>query len=648
LNEHSPTPRWNKLLKSLEDSRWVDTAGILFIVLIAGLSYVFEPLEVRVEMLYLIVIAGAGILRNKAIAWRVALASILAEAIVLFAYYQPSLNMLAVTAGRLLVLLLASYATIQLTQYLAKKIVQIERQNRHMAMILQIGTISSQSNDLQITLSKSAEIITHNIPVTACRIALLDASKERIIIRGAYPIRPMEGWQVGIGHAYLLENYPTLREVINFHTYRLITQQSLDELVNERDGPGFFFYGVKTICLVPMIASGECMGVIAVGEVRHWDREPFDHEKINLLRALATQVAAAIQKERLLQEAHHQAQYLAVINEVARAISSTIEMDDLLELIYQQLSQVIPSDTYYVGLYDPDRQVLDIGLLIDNGKRFPPAQMPIGHGLASWVLSSRRPVLVRHLSQEIHSLPVQPVILGEDQSSESWLGVPMLVGERYLGHLAIASYTPNVFDEDDVMLLTNVASQAALALDNARQHAEVKEQARRDSLTGAYNHGYLLTALHEAVEDGQRMGTPVSLLMLDIDFFKEYNDRYGHVVGDQVLCALVKTIQMHVKNNDIVGRWGGEEFTVGLPGADVDQAAEIAERIRHSLAEIVMHDKYGNLIPCPTASQGCATFPYHAQNTSDLVDLADMLLYQAKNAGRDQIVVAQNPKQQIE
>jgi diguanylate cyclase (GGDEF)-like protein len=230
--------------------------------------------------------------------------------------------------------------------------------------------------------------------------------------------------------------------------------------------------------------------------------------------------------------------------------------------------------------------------------------------------------------------------MGQDRMSASWLGVPILAGDNLLGILAIASYTPNAFDEEDANLLSNVGMQAALALDNARQHAAVKEQAQRDSLTGAYNHGFLLKLLNEEVERGRKSRQPVSLIMLDVDLFKIYNDRYGHATGDEVLRLLVQTIQLHVKKADIVGRWGGEEFAIGLPGASPEQAMQVAQRVRDSLALVQLNGKNGKSIPSPTVSQGIATFPLHAQDTEELVDNADMALYQAKHRGRNQVEVA--------
>ena len=354
---------------------------------------------------------------------------------------------------------------------------------------------------------------------------------------------------------------------------------------------------------------------------------------VGILRRQTDQVA------RLHKAKQHQADQVSVLNQVALAVGSTIELDTLLDLVYQQLSRVISADTYYVTLYNPEEESLDMRILIDDGQRFPPAKVPMGKGLVSWVVQQRQPLLIRHLSQEMDALPVKPVIVGQQRHSESWLGVPIMSGNHLMGILAMASYKPFAFDDQAQTLLDNVAELVALALDNAYHHAQVEEQARRDSLTGVYNHGYLLSRLSEAVKMGRAEGKPVSLIMLDIDYFKNYNDAYGHVVGDEVLRLIVQAIQIHVKRTDVVGRWGGEEFAIALPATATVQAREVAERIRHTLAALPLVDRESQPIPKPTVSQGIATFPDHAANADQLVDIADRALYQAKEQGRDQVRV---------
>jgi diguanylate cyclase (GGDEF)-like protein len=186
-------------------------------------------------------------------------------------------------------------------------------------------------------------------------------------------------------------------------------------------------------------------------------------------------------------------------------------------------------------------------------------------------------------------------------------------------------------------LLSTIAQRAALALDNAYQHALVEEQARLDSLTRVYNHGYFIKALGEQAETCLAQNQPLSLIMLDIDHFKQYNDTFGHLIGDEILVSLCDVIRSHIKSTDAIGRWGGEEFTVSLPNTNGLQAMQVAERIRGTMASLKVHNDSQITIPVPTMSIGIAVFPMETDKIIKLIDLADHRLYIAKERGRDQI-----------
>jgi diguanylate cyclase (GGDEF)-like protein len=346
------------------------------------------------------------------------------------------------------------------------------------------------------------------------------------------------------------------------------------------------------------------------------------------------------QAQALQRAVQVQAERISVVNEVARQIGSTIEMDALLDLIYQQVSRTISTDTYFVGIHESSWDYIELPIVYDDGKQWPKFRIPLGQGLASIVIQGRAPLRIGCLSEIRDKMPIPPVKVGAGGYSESWLGVPMQMSDEFSGLLAVASYQVNAFSEEDQALLTNIASQIALALDNARHHAQVEEQSRRDSLTGVYNHGYLLLRLQEEIDRARLSGQPLSLIMLDIDYFKNYNDAYGHLMGDQVLRLIVQAIQAHVKKTDVVGRWGGEEFGVVLTNATAEQSAVVADRIRASLAELSLVNKAGFAIPNPTVSQGIATLAEPIKDAIGLVDLSDAMLYQAKNHGRDQVRVA--------
>jgi diguanylate cyclase (GGDEF)-like protein len=125
--------------------------------------------------------------------------------------------------------------------------------------------------------------------------------------------------------------------------------------------------------------------------------------------------------------------------------------------------------------------------------------------------------------------------------------------------------------------------------------------------------------------------------MLDVDYFKQYNDTYGHLMGDSILKILCTSIRHHIKQLDAVGRWGGEEFAISLPEASGAEALRVAERIRQTMASLQVEDRYQKMIPVPTVSQGIAVYPQEADEIYRLVDLAVHRLYIAKSRGRNQV-----------
>jgi diguanylate cyclase (GGDEF)-like protein len=210
-------------------------------------------------------------------------------------------------------------------------------------------------------------------------------------------------------------------------------------------------------------------------------------------------------------------------------------------------------------------------------------------------------------------------------------------GQNVDGLIAISSYHPNAFDHADLELLTVLAQHAAQTIDNTYHHAQVEYQSRIDSLTNVFNHGYFLKLLESQIETAGKEREPLSVIMLDIDYFKQYNDTYGHLAGDEILRNLCNIIKGHLKRTDAVGRWGGEEFVISLPGANGVQAQQVAERVRASMLKLCVQNHEQIAIPVPTISQGIAVYPLEADKTMRLIDLADKRLYVAKERGRNQI-----------
>ncbi len=345
---------------------------------------------------------------------------------------------------------------------------------------------------------------------------------------------------------------------------------------------------------------------------------------------------------RLRKVADLQLHRLRVLNMVARSVTSSLETKQVVALLNRTIQNALDAHTYYVGLLDQAGKSIHLELLYDDGEFFPPTELPLENTLAGWVLTNRKSLLTGNLPEELPKLGIKRFVVGKPKASQSWMGTPLQIGSHLFGLVAVASYNKYEFSLEDLQLLENVAQQASMAIDNANHHSEVEAQSQLDSLTKALNHGSFIKNLEEKIIDSEVSHIPTSLIMLDIDKFKDYNDNYGHLVGDQVLSRLTEVIRGHIRDSDLVGRWGGEEFCIALPGADADRALSIARRIQQSMSEIEFFARDGSSVPAPTVSQGISVFPLEAGDTFTLIDIADQRLYTAKNRGRNEIEAPQN------
>jgi len=325
---------------------------------------------------------------------------------------------------------------------------------------------------------------------------------------------------------------------------------------------------------------------------------------------------------------------LETINVVSRQTMQSLDTKRTLSLLDAAIRDTLEADTFFIGILDGDE--INLELFYDDGEYYSGTHAPIKGTLSGWVINNQKELYLPDIRGDVQLDGVEIFIMGKEKTSLSWIGVP-LKSENITGVLALASYTANAFDRADLELLVNLGQHITLALDNTIRHAQVEKQAHLDSLTGVYNHGYFLKSLAEQAEQSIETNTPLSLIMLDIDYFKQYNDTYGHLVGDRVLQGLCSAIQRHIKHTDSVGRWGGEEFVISLPGANSCQAAQIAERISETLGSLHVDDRNNEIVPVPTISQGVAVYPDDADEIYRLIDIADKRLYAAKERGRNQI-----------
>lgn len=349
-----------------------------------------------------------------------------------------------------------------------------------------------------------------------------------------------------------------------------------------------------------------------------------------IMSIVATETLLRLQKPLLIEMKR-----LETLNRVARSLATSIETHQVMSLISNAIQNALDADTYYVGMLRGES--LHMELFYDDGEFFSGMDIPLKDTLAGIVLNKGESLLISDLVSERKKRNLPFIIVGRPRISSSWMGTPLRTGGSVVGLVAVASYQKYVFDRGDLDLLENIAQQAQLALDNASRHAEVETRSQQDSLTNVLNHNAFLIRLERMVHETTEQKIPLSLIMLDVDEFKHYNDRYGHLTGDKVLTTLCQVIRRNINKGDLVGRWGGEEFVIALPNATAKQAFMVAERIKSLLAECEISDRENNSIPAPTICQGIAEYQIKLGDYINLVDTADQQLYIAKSRGHGEI-----------
>jgi len=300
--------------------------------------------------------------------------------------------------------------------------------------------------------------------------------------------------------------------------------------------------------------------------------------------------------------------------EMTRALSSSLNTDDVLYSIVTRLCEVLEAEDcsivridskdgrakVLVKASDPDNQNIEFDL-----DRHPELKQAYG-------------------SRELLIIP--------DARPLGIIAIPMIAQESVLGLIEVRAAKLPILTQANARFFEVMASTAANALRNAQLFEEVEHRARTDFLTGLPNHRFFQATLSVELGRAQRHNHPLSLLIIDLDFLKEVNDRFGHPSGDIVIRTIAERIRLGCREIDFAARYGGEEFTVILPETPLAGAIQAADRIRERISA-EQFEGIGNV----TASIGVSNYPVNALSKEDLIRIADQALYIAKNAGRDRV-----------
>ncbi|PKL50947.1 MAG: hypothetical protein CVV42_01210 [Candidatus Riflebacteria bacterium HGW-Riflebacteria-2] len=318
---------------------------------------------------------------------------------------------------------------------------------------------------------------------------------------------------------------------------------------------------------------------------------------------------------------------LSTLYEVGKAISSVLDFRKLQNMILEIVVKVIKAERGSLMLLDDSEKVLTIGVAIGLSEEITrDTKLEIGESVAGWVIKTCQPLFVRNTQtdKDFHAIKKSHVRAG------TLMCVPLMAKDKLLGTLNVSRSEPESFSDKDFELFVNLANQAAIAIDNARLY----RYAVTDEMTRLYNHRYFQQRLDEELQRADRYENFVSLIILDVDHFKNFNDTYGHPEGDRVLKTVARLIEKSVREIDIPARYGGEEFVVICPEKNGEGSLVPAERIRSAIENYDFRID-GKKVQI-TVSLGVACYPDQSRSKTEIIQKADCALYYSKEHGRNQ------------
>ncbi len=341
--------------------------------------------------------------------------------------------------------------------------------------------------------------------------------------------------------------------------------------------------------------------------------------------SLQLTVSVTTKLAHLLQE---QASREIAVNRIATAIRESLELGVILQKTVDEVGTALNVGSCALRVdAETAEQALNYFYVANGSEDVAAQQDKIMTDLG--VLCSR---LAKHPDTIIQDADDET---GSGDEKLPSVTVPLIFHERLIGVLQVTAADPmRVWGENEILLLRTVADQVAVAVNHAGLFAQIQQQALTDALTGCYNRRSFEMQLDREMQVARRLHQPLSLMMLDLDRFKQLNDTVGHDAGDDALRQLADSFKQELRGVDSACRFGGDEFAVILPQAYAEGAQLVAERLRARIERIQVPG-FGNL----SASIGVATFPPHGYSRSDLVLAADAALYSAKRAGRNRVCV---------
>jgi diguanylate cyclase (GGDEF)-like protein len=405
----------------------------------------------------------------------------------------------------------------------------------------------------------------------------------------------------------------------------VLVRANMDEF---RSKMGVTLMGRPAKCYVgvPIFRYEKPIGVMAA---LNYEREfAYDKRDLEVMQTAAGQVSVAMENARLFTEEQRRARQLGFLNNISRLAISSETAEQMLAEIVREIQKHFQYDHIGIGILDYASKEIEIKAEAGSTAQALGRRIPLGIGLLGRCARSGDVVLVQDTGEKS--------LAGIMPTARSVLCIPITYGETLMGVLNIESEREHAFAGQEELIFRTLGDLLATALHNALVFQKMQQQSITDGLTGIKTRRFFLEALQAEWKRAARSGRAFSVVLIDLDGFKQVNDRMGHLEGDLVLARIGRLLEQKCRQSNVVARYGGDEFVILMPETTVDQAQTLAERLRMWIATDPMLNERS-----VTGSFGVATFPLHGASAEDIVRVADAGMYVSKRAGGNHVSIAE-------
>ncbi len=319
-------------------------------------------------------------------------------------------------------------------------------------------------------------------------------------------------------------------------------------------------------------------------------------------------------------------------------LANAEKSEHALQLIVEAAMNLLEMSAGSAALFDEEKGEMRMAAMRGfRGEKLPFHVWKVRPGgLTAHILSNNMPTVI----EELDNNPKFDTSHLKNQGFRSLVAVPLRAEGRIVGILYVDDFRPRRFSGRELNLMGLLGALAASAVEKVLMLERAEEMAVTDELTKVYNHRYFARTLLTELKRAERHEEQLGLCMIDVDYFKKFNDKHGHLKGNEVLIEIAKTMRAAVRETDVVARYGGEEFAVILPKTSKNQSIALAERMREAVEELNFPGAESQPGKKLTVSIGVASYPddcIAADSVADIIELADQALYQSKSAGRNRV-----------